>query len=94
MRGQTTSALVLYDTPVYGDFHKSLSGAALERQVILNHLEKFAVLKLILCRNEQPTAFDDRFNALPLASSDPLGIFGRGGLREAVGGHHAAPSNC
>src|SRR5215475_8977739 len=88
MCGQITSALVLCDTPVYGYFHKSLSGAALERQVVLNHLEKFAMLKLILCRNEQPTAFDDRFNALPLASSDLLGISGRGGLGDAVGRHH------
>ena len=76
MCGQTSSTLVLCDTPVCGDSHKGLSGTALKRQLVLNHLEKFAVLKFILRRNEQPTTFDDAFNAFPLASSDPLGIFG------------------
>jgi hypothetical protein len=65
-----------------------LSGAALKRQVILNHLEKFAVLKFILRCNEQPTAFDDGCNVFPLAIGDPLGIFGRGVSGDAVGRHH------
>ena len=76
MCGQTTSVLVLCDTPVCGDFHKGLSGTALKRQVVLNHLEKFAVLEFILRRNEQSAAFDDGINVFPLAIGDPLGIFG------------------
>ena len=46
------------------------------------------MLKFILRRNEQPTAFDDGLNAFPLASGDPLGIFGRGVSGDAVGRHH------
>ena len=76
MCGQTTSLLVLCDTPVCGDFHKGLGGTALKRQVVLNHLEEFAVLKFILCCNEQSAAFDDGLNAFLLAIDDPLGIFG------------------
>ena len=90
MCGQITSVLVLCNAPVCGDSHKGLSGTALKRQVVLNHLEKFAVLKFILRCDEQPTAFDDGLNAFPLASGDPLGIFGRGVLGDAVGRHHVA----
>jgi hypothetical protein len=90
MCGQTTSVLVLCDSPDFGDFHKGLSGAALKRQAVLNHLEKFAVLKFILRRNEQSATFDDGFNAFPRAICDPLGIFGRGVSGDAVGRHHVA----
>jgi hypothetical protein len=77
MCGQTTSVLVLCDTPVCSDFHKSLGGTAFKRQVVLNHLEKFAVLKFMFCRNKQSAAFDDGCNAFPLEIGDPLGIFNR-----------------
>ena len=67
----------LCDTFVVGDFHKGLSSAAPKRQFVLNHLEKFAVLKFILRRNEQLAAFDDGMQRLfRWQSGDSLGIFG------------------
>jgi hypothetical protein len=94
MRGQTTSMLVLCNAPVCGDFHKGLSGTALKRQVVLNHLEKFAVLKFILRCDKQSAAFDDGSNAFPRAIGDPLGIFGRGGLGMLLADITSAPANC
>jgi hypothetical protein len=76
MCGQTTSVLALCNAFVLGDFHKGLSGTALKRQVVLNHLEKFAVLKFILRGNKQSAAFDDGLNAFPLTIGDTPSIFG------------------